>query len=452
MRTSDRGWQLTRLTGIRTIMNDIASVDLTAGAADAWINLSPGNPSHIEEAVRMWRELTAEALDDGFVGASTRYGPSRGTGALVQAVAGYFADAYGWDIGPGNVVVGPGSQLLAFAATTLYTGQGAGGFRRLALPRLPDYAGYQGLAQDHGGVVGVDAILEPKGERDFEYRVDLAAVGRLEDVGMFLLSNPANPTGGCVTGFELGELAATAARHDAVLVVDNAYGRPFPNIAPVPYPPLWHPHVLNLFTFSKAGLPGERIAFAVGPEHLVEPIVGFLANTALHAPQLMQHAAARALATRRIDELVTTAIMPHYRAKRLVIDKLLAEAMPGGLAWRRHAGTSGMFSWLAVDEDWFDDLALYEALKERGVFIVPGRHFFLPSDNPRRTRCFRLSLSAGESDLGEGVGRMAAALRELGSHQPFVQRGDHGGRAVGGVQLQEHGADKTLDSVRGDVQ
>lgn len=413
MRMSGRGRQLTRLSGIRSIMDDIASVDLGAGAGGAWVNLSPGNPSHLDEAVRTWRELTSAALDDRFVGASTHYGPSRGTGALVHAVVDYFADAYGWDIGPDNVVVGPGSQLLAFAATTLYTGYGCDGLRRLALPRLPDYAGYLGLAQEPDGVMGVDAVPVPRGGRDFEYRVDLAAVERLESVGMFLLSNPANPTGGSVTASELNALAAIAARHDAPLVVDNAYGRPFPGIAPVPYPPLWHPHVLNLFTFSKAGLPGERIAFAVGPERLVEPIVGFLANAALHAPQLMQHVVARALATRRIDELVSTAIMPHYRAKRQMIDKLLAAGMPDGLAWRAHAGTSGMFSWLSVDEEWFDDLALYESLKKRGVFIVPGRHFFLPSDNPRRTRCFRLSLSADEEALAEGVDRLAAALRDL---------------------------------------
>jgi valine--pyruvate aminotransferase len=408
------------LSGIRSIMDDIAA----AAAADKtdvgdWINLSPGNPSYIPEVVGAWSRLVREVMDEQFVDTSTRYGPSRGVGALVEAVVEYFNQTYGWQLGPKNVVVGPGSQMLSFIATTLFTGPDEHGRNRpLVLPRLPDYTGYQGLSLDRGGTIGIEPQIVPDGERSFHYRVDIEALRRLEDVGMLLLSNPANPTGSTVTPAELKELIEVATRHDAPLVLDHAYGEPFPGIVLAQTAPVLHDHVINLFTFSKAGLPGERIAFAIGPEQMIDPMVSFIANSSLHAPQLFQATVARALERRQIDVLTSQHIRPYYKAKRDMAEQLLTEALPQSVDWRLHSSVGGMFCWLTIEHDWFDDLALYELLKSRGVFIVPGRNFFVaPFTTPflkeHAVRCFRISLSPDSWVVAEGINRLGDALEEL---------------------------------------
>ncbi|MFJ2111360.1 MULTISPECIES: aminotransferase class I/II-fold pyridoxal phosphate-dependent enzyme [unclassified Streptomyces] len=406
------------MSGIRSILEDIAAADLGTGDSE-WLNLSPGNPSHIPEVVAAWTRLTQEALDDRFVESSTRYGPSRGTTGLVEAVVVYFNRTYGWSIGPENVVVGPGSQMLSFITTSLFTGPDPDGvLRPLVLPRLPDYTGYQGLSPDRGGIVGIEPLVVPEGSHSFHYAVDTEALARQSDMGMMLLSNPANPTGSSIEAAELKALIATAEDRDVPLVVDHAYGEPFPGVVRTRLAPVLHPHVINLFTLSKAGLPGERIAFAIGPAELIDPMVSFIANATLHAPQLLQAVVERALATQEIDVLTEQYIRPYYKAKRAMAEELLFEAMPDSLNWRLHSSDGGMFCWLLIDHDWFDDLELYEFLKRRQMFIVPGRHFFVeplttPFLSTHGRRCIRLSLSSDEWTVADGINRLGEALEEL---------------------------------------
>jgi valine--pyruvate aminotransferase len=156
-------------------------------------------------------------------------------------------------------------------------------------------------------------------------------------------------------------------------VVDNAYGAPFPRIGGPATAPVRHDRVINVFSLSKTGLPGERLGFAIGDQRYVDPIVSFLANSTLHAPQLAQSALTRALRSRSIDTLLDTVIGPFYVERRHLVETLLRESLPGDVAWRMHEADGGIFCWLWVDEDWYDDLSFYEALKTRGVFVVPGR-------------------------------------------------------------------------------
>jgi valine--pyruvate aminotransferase len=416
MKVSERGRRLTGKSGIRSIMDDIA---LAGSAGGRWLNLSPGNPARIPEVVEIWRRLFREAAESPeFAETACRYGPSRGTDALVEEIVRYFNARYGWSIGAENVVVGPGAQMLAFAAATLYTGPGPAGFRPLVLPSMPDYPGYQGIALDGAGIVGSVPRVDLEGERRFRYRLDPAAVREHRDMGMMLVSSPANPTGRALTAAESAELAEIAEEFDVPLVVDHAYGQPFPAISEDPAAPTPHPNVIHLFTFSKAGLPGERLGFAIGSAEPIAAMVSVLANVCLHASQTVQAAAARALAGGEIDILTEKSLGPHYLAKRQLAERALDGLLPERLRWRLHSGAGGMFCWLWIDEPWFDDLAAYEEAKRHRLFVVPGRHFFaLPPDSAfaaaHGTRCLRLSLSAEEHEIVEGIERVADVLRGL---------------------------------------
>jgi valine--pyruvate aminotransferase len=407
---------MSQLTGIRSIMDDIARTTGDPGAEVC--NLSPGNPAHLPEVVATWQRLGQDMLDEQFVELGTRYGPSRGAPVLVDAVVDYFAEKYRWPIGAENVVVGPGSQMLAFTLTTLFTGTEQDGPRRLVLPRTPDYTGFLGLSLDADSVVGVEPLVVEDGERRFHYAVDTAAVERRTDIGMMLVSNPANPSGSTLTAVELAALIDIAVRKDVPLVVDNAYGSPFPSIVHCPAPPVFHPNVVNLFTFSKAGIPGLRVGFAIGAAHLVDAVVSCLANSVLHTAQPAQGVAARALTGGVLDGLVEQHIRPHYRATLETAERVVTHLLPAKMNWRMHSGDGGLFCWLIVDHDWFDDLTLYEMLKRSRTFVVPGRHFFVgPMNTPflstHGRRCVRLSLTYGEPALVEGVRRMREALERM---------------------------------------
>ncbi|MFI9819145.1 aminotransferase class I/II-fold pyridoxal phosphate-dependent enzyme [Streptomyces sp. NPDC052013] len=421
MELSSRGAKMGGLSGIRSIMEDIA-LAASGTSGGTWVNLSPGNPAAIEEVTGTWRRLQEESLARRFAESSGRYGPSRGSDQLVGTIVRYFNRRYGWDITAENVLVGAGCQMLAFMATCVFTGPYPGGDRRLVLPSVPDYTGYQGLSMDEGGIVGVAPGVELLDDRLFRYTFDLEAVRRQPSMGMMLVSSPGNPTGRSIRADALAGLMEIAEERDVPLFLDHAYGDPFPGVAQTSVDPPLHPHVINCFTLSKAGVPGERLGFAIGPREAIDAMLSFTANSHLHAPQLIQATAERAIASGALDRLTTEVIRPYYRNKRLVAEKLLHELLPDTVDWRLHATEGGMFCWLWIDHDWFDDLALYEALKRKKVFVVPGRHFFVPPfDTPflaeHATRCVRLSLSPDEPVIAEGIRRLATALEEMrGAH------------------------------------
>jgi len=233
-----------------------------------------------------------------------------------------------------------------------------------------------------------------------------------------LLSNPCNPTGRCISADELAAIITIAESQEVPLVLDHAYGEPFPRICQTLTPPVFHPQVINCFSLSKAGLPGERIGFAIGPEHYIDEMVSFLANSALHASRLAQIAGANAIRSGALDTLVSSVITCFYADRRLRAEKLLSEAMPTAVNWRLHSAQGGMFCWVWIDEDWFDDMELYRILKLRHVFIAPGRNFFIEergssSPRPHSTRCFRISLTVDEDVLAAGIHHIADTVREL---------------------------------------
>ncbi|MFE5887403.1 aminotransferase class I/II-fold pyridoxal phosphate-dependent enzyme [Streptomyces sp. NPDC056462] len=378
-----------------------------------------GNPAHVPAARDMWRAALKESLTEDFEEAGCRYGPSRGSHALVEAVTDYFHRTYGWQLGPENVAVGPGSQMVCFAAAALFAGPGMHGDRRVVLPIVPDYTGYQGLCLHDDGIAGVAPLIRREEGHRFRYDLDVEALRRRTDIGMMLVSSPGDPTGRALTRADLDALRALAAEREVPLFVDHAYGAPFPRIAEVHAEPVLDDSVVNCFSASKAGLPGERIGFAIGHPNYIGPLAAFMSNSVLHAPQLAQHAMARVISDGRLDDTTRDAITPYYREKKRFVVQLLSELMPADVDWRMHSGDCGMFCWIWVDHHpWFDDTTLYTRLKKGHVFVVPGRHFFVePTHAPglaeHATRCFRLSLSADEKVITEGVHRLAEVLAEM---------------------------------------
>ncbi|GGS43822.1 valine--pyruvate transaminase [Streptomyces violaceus] len=417
MELSRSGSKMASLSGLRLIMDDIATTMSSAGGKE-WLNLGIGNPAAIPEVQSTWQRMTTEALAASFGEVSCKYGPSRGLPELVDTIADHFNRRYGWDVGPRNIVLGPGSQMLCFIAAALFTGPGAARDTRLVLPMTPDYTGYQGLSLTPGGVTGVEPLLQLQGDRSFRYLFDLPALEGLADVGLMLLSSPSNPAGRCASRDEIERLVSAARGHGVPLVVDNAYGAPFPGIGGPFTAPVWDERIINVFSVSKAGLPGERLGFAIADERHIDPIVSFMANSALHAPQLVQATLAHALRSDVLDTLVGSVIRPFYAERRKFVESLLAEALPQDIAWHLHAAEGGMFCWVWVDEEWFDDLHLYETLKGRGVFVVPGRYFFTDAEHSKGLgrhprQCFRISVTANADTIAAGVTMIAAALGDM---------------------------------------
>ena len=95
-----------------------------------------------------------------------------------------------------------------------------------------------------------------------------------EEVGLICVSRPTNPTGNVITDDELMQLDALAQQHDVPLLIDNAYGVPFPGIIFSEVRPLWNPNIILCMSLSKLGLPGARCGIIDGCAATPVPVPG----------------------------------------------------------------------------------------------------------------------------------------------------------------------------------
>ena len=78
-----------------------------------------------------------------------------------------------------------------------------------------------------------------------------------------------------------------------------------------------------------------------------------------------------------------------------------------------------MFLWLWVRDSKRTSKEIYQALKKRGVLVVPGEYFFFgleDHDWPHRHECLRLSFAMDDNDVREGIRIIAEEL--FGNRRP----------------------------------
>src|SRR5579885_2612753 len=236
------------------------------------------------------------------------------------------------------------------------------------------------------------------------------------EVGAICLSRPSNPTGNVVTDAELAQLHALARRWDVPLIVDGAYGPPFPDIVFTDAEPHWDERMILCLSLSKLGLPAARTGIIIAAEPIIDMLTGM--NSVLHVAT-GSVGAALARDWVRSGEILTLSrehIQPYYRRRLDHALRTMQRALRG-CAYRVHQPEGAIFLWL-----WFPNLPitsdeLYRRLKARGVLVLPGHYFFpgLPEDPgdpwPHRHECIRLTYAQDEAVVERGITILAEEIK-----------------------------------------
>ena len=412
---SIHGNRMSRLTGVRAIMQDIRQTQ-AAASNEPWINLSPGNPVILPEVESMWRKLARDVADSNEFGEVVcRYGESQGYPPLLDAVVELFNGKYGWGITQDNVLITPGSQSSLFAAANCFCGINAQGkLRRLLLPSTPDYTGYDGICLNEEALVSVPPEIEIIDAHTFKYGVNFNKLHIDDTTGAVMFSRPCNPSGNVIRTEEVERIIALAHAHDVPVFIDAAYGPPFPSLAFAPIEPFRGDNVVYSMSLSKAGLPGERIGVVIGPSRYLDVMRAFLTNAVLHSSRFGQAIAARAIASGELVKVSHAVIGPYYRKKFELMRGLMAASMPA-IDWYLHKFEGALFAWLWLKDLPITDIELYNEIKKERVFVVPGS-FFFPGSDPHwkhRGECLRISLTASDEEIAQGAAAIARVVARL---------------------------------------
>ncbi len=411
MKLSKFGEKFTGDCGILQLMADLGSAASQPGV----IMLGGGNPSMIPAVEEKFRERMGRILDSehDFETLIGTYASPEGVPAFNQAIADLFRREYGWAIGPENVALTNGSQTAFFLLFNMFAGKFAdGSHKKILLPLAPEYIGYEDVGLEDDLFTASKPDIEFLDDRFFKYRVDFDAVEITEDVGAICVSRPTNPTGNVLTEGEIDKLSAMAKAHDIPLIIDNAYGLPFPSIIFADVRPVWEPHIVMCMSLSKLGLPGLRTGIIIAHEEIIEVLKGMNAVISLAPGSVGAALALDLVRTGEVLKMSTEIIRPHYQKKAYQAADWLRQELDG-VDFYIHKPEGAIFLWL-----WFKGLPitsqeLYERLKARNVLVVPGHHFFpgLNEEWQHRYECIRMSYAMSPETVQAGVRIIAEEVK-----------------------------------------
>jgi valine--pyruvate aminotransferase len=412
--TTRFGGRMTRHTGALELMDDLGSALARADAAELHL-LGGGNPARIDAVEATYRrrlqEVAADAAQFGRFAAT--YAAPGGDLGFRTAVAELLSRLYGWPVTARNVGLASGSQSAFFFLFNLFAGECDGApARRILLPLAPEYIGYSDLGLAPDMLVSQPALVEELDDGFFKYHIDFEALQVPDDIGAICVSRPTNPSGNVLTEAELQRLAALARGHHVPLIVDAAYGLPFPGIQHAHFGALWNPGVVLCLSLSKLGLPALRTGIVVADEAIVEAMTAFNATASLAPGSAGPVLVEPLLRSGELARLCTEVIRPHYRERRALAVDALRECFEG-LPLRIHRPEGAFFLWLRFPGLPVTSAELYRRLKARGVYVLSGHHFFpgLPDDTPHRHECLRLSYAQPAERVRSGIAILAEEVR-----------------------------------------
>ncbi len=418
---SNFGRQLGGGSGIGELMDDLGHA-LASGSADIKM-LGGGQPARIPEVNAVWRRRLEELLDEpgGIDRALTSYDPPAGNSRFREALARLFRENFGWNIGPENIAVTSGGQTAFYFLFNLLAGEMPGGRRRkILLPLVPEYIGYANQGIGEGLFRAVPPVIEETGPHEFKYRVNFDALEVADDVAAICASRPTNPTGNVLTDDEVRRLSELARAHGIPLILDNAYGAPFPGILFEKATPFWDEHVILTLSLSKIGLPGTRTGIVIGPPEIIRALGSMSAIVGLANPSLGQQIVLPLIESGEILRLSREVVRPFYEEKSRLAREAASEVFRDcGFEWRMHRSEGALFLWFWFPGLPIDSAELYRRLKERGVLVIPGHYFFFGHDDPEwrhRHECIRVSYAMDEAVVRDGLRTIAEEVRK--SHEP----------------------------------
>ncbi|HUF61567.1 MAG TPA: valine--pyruvate transaminase [Verrucomicrobiales bacterium] len=407
------GTQLSAHCGILELMDDLGQA-MTGGGL---CMMGGGNPAVIPEVATLWRHRLGELVESGEIDAVLgHYDPPQGNPRVIRALAALLRREYGWPVTPENIVVTPGGQTAFFLLFNLLAGEfGDGSRRKILLPLMPEYIGYAN--QGHCGEFfrAIPPRITGHGERRFKYEIDFERLTVDSGVGAVCVSRPTNPTGNVLSDAEIEHLRRDCGEREIPLIIDNAYGAPFPGIVFQEIRPVWDEGVILTMSLSKLGLPGVRTAFLVAEPRIARAVAAMNAVTALSNNNLGQALVLPLLESGELLRVCREVIRPFYEAKRGRALAWLEEALGEGFPWRVHESEGAMFLWVEFPRLPGSAAELYRELKREGVLVVPGHYFFygLDEEHPHAERCVRLTFSQPDAEVQRGLAVFGRTLRRL---------------------------------------
>lgn len=413
MQYSAFGHKFTQHSGITELMEDLNAGVL---AGDELLMLGGGNPASIPEIQKCITEIMQEKLDNGqLMHTLANYDGPQGKNSFIDALVVLFNDLYDWELTSQNIMISNGSQNAFFYIFNLLAGHFKDGTKKkILLPLAPEYIGYTDSCIYKDAFVTLKPKISELENRFFKYHVDFDKLKITKEIGAICVSRPTNPTGNVLTDVEILRLDKIARANNIPLIIDNAYGAPFPNIIFKSVLSFWNTNTILCFSLSKFGLPGTRCGIVIANASMINAMSNLSAVMALSPGGIGPELVLPLVQNKQLVYLSERVIKPFYYKKSqqaiIFLQKKIKTPM-----MRIHKVEGSLFLWV-----WFKDLPihskeLYKRLKKKKLIIVSGHYFFpgLTQDWKHTKECIRLNYAQDRDIIERGIDILAAEINAL---------------------------------------
>ena len=401
------GEKFTRYSGITRLMDDLGRANHSND--ENIIMLGGGNPALIPQAHEVFVNELKLLIDNKEIDQMlSHYDGPKGSEVFIQALVEMFNTNYGWRLDEGNIAITNGSQASFFTLFNLFAGEMPdGSYKKVLLPIAPEYIGYADQGLSEGMFVSVKPEIHELDNQQFKYQIDfdkLTQTLKQENIGVICISRPTNPTGNVITDDELDKLDQIAQENNIPLVVDNAYGNPFPGVIYTDATLSWNDNTVLCMSLSKLGLPGIRTGIVIANHETIEAMSRVSGILTLAPNSVGPTLVTRLVQNQEILHLANNVVKAFYQDKAETAKAIFYEIF-GGTGAKLHKLEGAFFMWI-----WFPDLQmtseeLYQQLKAKGVYIIPGHNFFIGMDNTwsHQHQCIRINYAKDEVTLRKGL-------------------------------------------------
>jgi N-succinyldiaminopimelate aminotransferase len=404
-------------TGVVYVTKEATAQGYRTGDPE-WSNLGQGQPETGSLPGAPPR-ITAVTIDP----ADHYYAPVAGVQELREAVATLYNRLYRKGMRSQytaeNVAISGGGRAALTRAVAALDQVNLGHF-------LPDYTAYEELLDIFRLVTPIPILL--RREQGYAFSAEdlrREVIGR--GLSVLLFSNPCNPMGKLVSGYELAEWIDVGRELDCTLLIDEFYshyvwdageGEPGPSVSAARYvEDVDRDPVVIVDGLTKNWrYPGWRVTWTLGPRSVIEAIesAGSFLDGGGSRPQ---QRAAVGLMEPDLVIAESRAIREAFLPKRELILRRARE-----LGMRVHPEPAGTFyafvSVRDLPEPISDGMAFFRAALEHKVICVPGVFFDVNPGHRRAQRLsrfhqhVRLSFGPGLNEVAGGMDRLEAMIRK----------------------------------------
>ena len=334
-----------------------------------------------------------------------RYTPAGGLPELREAVAAKTDRDSGYQVEPSQVLVTNGGKQAIYAAFATLLDPGDE-----VIVIAPYWTTYPEAITLAGGVPVYVTTDESTG-----YRATIEALeaARTERTKILLFVSPSNPTGAVYPPEAVTELGRWAARAGLWILTDEiyehlVYGNARAASMPVQVPELTDRTIVVNGVAKTYAMTGWRVGWMIGPHDVVRAATNLQSHSTSNVSNVAQVAALAAVS----GDLTAVAEMRQaFDRRRQMIVRMLND-IPGVVcpepegAFYAYPSVREVLGREIRGQRPQNSAELAELiLEEAEVALVPGEAFGTPG-------YFRLSYALGDTDLTEGVDRLAKLLSE----------------------------------------